>query len=31
MATKEHIAQHGFTGIHRIWNFAQRVEMGRLH
>jgi hypothetical protein len=27
-ATKEHIVQHGFTRIHKIWNWAQRVEMG---
>jgi hypothetical protein len=27
-ATKEHIVQHGFTGIHKIWNWAQSVEMG---
>jgi hypothetical protein len=25
MATKEHIAPHGFTRIHRIWNWYTRV------
>jgi hypothetical protein len=28
MATREHISQLGFTGIHRIWKIAQGVEMG---
>jgi hypothetical protein len=28
MATKEHIAQHGFTGIHKIWNRAQGWKRG---
>jgi hypothetical protein len=31
MATKEHIAQHGFTGIHRIWNLAQKGWKRGLH
>jgi hypothetical protein len=31
MATREHISQLGFTGIHRIWRIAQREEIGVLH